>query len=317
VVPQTTSHFNYLKISATQAQKGEGVITMPEFDDIQSAIQTINGIENGTIDPNEITLPDDEIDESVETVDKPVDNEVPTDEKDEETEETKEEETEETDEQEEEKKTQTPEENRKFAEQRRQQELEKRVQEELDKRLGESPELQKARLLQEEYGLDLDTVLEQMELQRMAQVSQETGRPLEDIQREFQRDQQLDDSNRRLAELEFKLWQTEMRSESLEVQKDYPMLTSDDMQQALDYMTGTLGTTSIPLKQAVMAVHGDKIMESLRTQARNEVLAEKSGRKTPLQPQGGKSPSTPTLTDEERFVAKQLGISEEDYLKYK
>lgn len=286
---------------------------MPEFDDIQSAIEAIKGLENGTIDPNEINLPEDEIDESVETVD----NEDPTDEKDEETEETKEEETEETEEIEEEKKSQTPEENRKFAEQRRQQEFDKRLQEELDKRLNENKELQSAKLLQEQFGLDLPTILENLNYQRMVEQSQQTGIPIEVLQQQAQLQQKSEYSDQRLAELEFKLWQSEIRSEAVEVQKDYPMLTTEDMQQAVTYMTETLGTTSIPLKQAVMAVHGDKIMESLRTQARNEVLAEKSGRKTPLQPQGGKSPSTPTLTDDERFIAKQLGVSEEDYLKYK
>lgn len=286
---------------------------MPEFDDIQSAIEAIKGLENGTIDPNEINLPEDEIDESVETVD----NEDPTDEKEEETEETKEEETEETEEIEEEKKSQTPEENRKFAEQRRQQEFDKRLQEELDKRLNENKELQSAKLLQEQFGLDLPTILENLNYQRMVEQSQQTGIPIEVLQQQAQLQQKSEYSDQRLAELEFKLWQSEIRSEAVEVQKDYPMLTTEDMQQAVTYMTETLGTTSIPLKQAVMAVHGDKIMESLRTQARNEVLAEKSGRKTPLQPQGGKSPSTPTLTDDERFIAKQLGVSEEDYLKYK
>jgi hypothetical protein len=70
-------------------------------------------------------------------------------------------------------------------------------------------------------------------------------------------------------------------------------------------------------KQAAMAVHGDKLVEYQISQARNEILAEKSGRKSPITPQGGKSPSTPTLSDEEKQVARLMGVSEEDYLKYK
>lgn len=292
---------------------------MPEdFNDIQSAIQTIKGIEDGSIDPNEINLPNDEdtVDEDIDNpVDKPVDNEDKTDD----TEVKPEDDTEKTDEpedeteKEEEPKVQTPEENRKFAEQRRQQELEKRVQEELSK----NPELQAAKLLQDQYGLDLNTILQEVQLEQLKEQSQQTGIPLEVLQRQSQLEQQTTASNQRLAELEFKLWQSEVRIEAQDVQKDYPMLTAEDMQAAVDYMVDTLGTTNIPLKNVVMAVHGDKIMESLRTQARNEVLAEKSGRKTPLQPQGGKSPSTPTISEEERYVAKMMGVSEEDYLKYK
>jgi hypothetical protein len=293
---------------------------MPEdFNDIQSAIQTIKGIEDGSIDPNEINLPDDEntVDEDIDNpVDKPVDNEDKTDDtevKPEDDTEKTEESEDETDKQDDEPKTQTPEENRKFAEQRRQQELEKRVQEELSK----NPELQAAKLLQDQYGLDLNTILQEVQLEQLKEQSQQTGIPLEVLQRQSQLEQQTTASNQRLAELEFKLWQSEVRLEAQDVQKDYPMLTADDMQEAVTYMVDTLGTTNIPLKNVVMAVHGDKIMESLRTQARNEVLAEKSGRKTPLQPQGGKSPSTPTISEEERYVAKMMGVSEEDYLKYK
>lgn len=293
---------------------------MPEdFNDIQSAIQTIKGIEDGSIDPNEINLPNDDNtnDEDIDNpVDKPVDNEDKPDDtetKPEDDTEKTEESEDETDKQDDEPKTQTPEENRKFAEQRRQQELEKRVQEELSK----NPELQAAKLLQDQYGLDLNTILQEVQLEQLKEQSQQTGIPLEVLQRQSQLEQQTTASNQRLAELEFKLWQSEVRLEAQDVQKDYPMLTADDMQAAVTYMVDTLGTTNIPLKNVVMAVHGDKIMESLRTQARNEVLAEKSGRKTPLQPQGGKSPSTPTISEEERYVAKMMGVSEEDYLKYK
>lgn len=286
-----------------------------EFDDIQGAIQAIKGLENGSIDPSTIQLPEDEETPNTEATEPETPSE-PEPETDPEPEPEIEPEETEPEPEPETKKQQTPEENRKFAEQRRQQELERRVQEELDKRLQETPEVRAMRQLQE-LGYDPNTLVEQATLAQLQQQSQQTGIPLEVLQQQQQQAQQTNQLQQQLAQVQFQLWEAKVQNEVSQLQSTYPSLTDEDMQGAIDYMVNTLQRTDIPLEQAVMAVHGQKIMHSFREQARNEVLAEKSGRKTPLQPQGGKSPSTPSLSDDEKLIARMMGVSEEDYLKYK
>jgi hypothetical protein len=288
---------------------------MPDFNDLSQAISTLKGLHDGTIDPNTIDLPEDmAIDDDEPTNTEPEESETETEETPEE--EPKEEEpAEEEEETEEEKKVQTPEENRKFAEQRRQQELEKRVQEELNKKLQESPEMQVARMLADQFGVTPQQMLEQIQLGMLQEQNPDVAPEV--IQRQFEQTQKTSQLEQQLAELQTQLWERDIRLQGQELQKEYPILTNDDLAATFDYMRDTLGNTNIPLKQAVMAVHGEKIIEYQTTQARNELLAEKSGRKSPLTPQGGKAPSTPSLTPEEKQMAKLMGISEEDYLKYK
>jgi outer membrane biosynthesis protein TonB len=283
------------------------------FSELESAVSQLKGVQSGDINPETITLegenPEPEPSEP-ETPSEP-EPEQPKEEEEPEVPEPKEEEPEPDT-----KKQQSPEENRRFAEQRRQQELERRVQEELNKRLQETPEIQAMRQLQE-LGYDPNTLVEQATLAQLQQQSQQTGIPLEVLQQQQQQAQQTNQLQQQLAQVQFQLWEAKVQNEVSQIQSTYPSLSDEDMQQAVDYMVNTLQRTDLPLEQAVMAVHGQKIMQSLKDQARNEVLAEKSGRTTPLQPQGGKAPSTPSLSNDEKFVAKMMGLSEEDYLKYK
>lgn len=290
---------------------------MPDaFDELQSTISQLKGLNDGTIDPETITLEDENIDpvdenptdptpEDPKPEDPKPDDQPPVDENQDD--EVIEEDT---------KKIQTPEENRKFAEQRRQQELEKRVQEELNKRLQETPEVQAMRQLQE-LGFDPNTLIEQATLARLQEQSQQTGIPLEYLQQQHQQQQQTQTLQQQLAEMQTRLWETQIKADVAQVQQKYSALTEDDIGQAIDYMVNTLQRTDIPLEQAVMAVHGEKIMQSLKDQARNEVLAEKAGRKTPIAPQGGKTPSAPVLSDDEKYFAKIFGMTDEEYLKNK
>lgn len=290
---------------------------MPEnmFDDLKVAVDTIRGVETGTIDPETITLPSSEEEPPSQPETKP---EVP-DEEDKgapkQAEEPKAEEPKE--ELKDEKKVQTPEENAKFAEQRRQQEIEKRVQEELNKRLAETPEVKAARMLEQQYGMKPDQLLEMMQQQALMEQAQTSGVPYEVLQQQYQQNLQNQQLQQQLAEMQYKVWQTEVRMESQALKTELPFLTDEDIQGALDYMTDTLKTTNIPLKQAVMAVHGDKILENLQNNAKNEILAEQSGRKTPVIPQGAKTPATPILDDAEKHFAKIFGMSDEDWVKYK
>lgn len=285
------------------------------MDDLMNAVNTIRGVEQGNIDPESVTLPEPEGGEP------PVDNTPASQPKEEEpkVDEPKGETTDPKGEEsktEDDKKVQTPEENAKFAAERRQKELDEKVQAELQKRLAEDPAFQAAKLLEEQYGMKPEQFIEMIRQQEMMEKAQQTGKPIEDIQREYQQTQQQTDLERKNAELELKLWQSEVRVESAQLKQEMPFLTDEQLQEAVDYMLNDLKTTNIPLKRAVMALHGEAILENIQSQAKNEVLAEKSGRKTPVVPQGGKTPSTPTLNDAEKHFAQIFGMSDEDYIKY-
>ena len=97
------------------------------------------------------------------------------------------------------------------------------------------------------------------------------------------------------------------------------MLTDEDMYDAKVYLLQTIRNPNMPLEQAVFALHGAKITNSYRSNVRNEVLAEVSGRKKgALPPQStGKASTAKSLTPDEMSAAKALGISIDDYLKFK
>jgi phage I-like protein len=84
-------------------------------------------------------------------------------------------------------------------------------------------------------------------------------------------------------------------------------------------MLNDLKRTDLPLENAVFALHGAKILGGLKNTAKNEALAEVSGRKkSPLPVKGGKSQNdTVSLSDEERYVAKKLGLTDKEYSKWK
>jgi chromosome segregation ATPase len=226
-------------------------------------------------------------------------------------------------------KSQTAEENRRYAEARRQQQIEQRVQEELDKRMQELPEVRTARLLSEMYGMPVDQVYKQLEEARLQQEAQHRNIPVEQLRAERERSQQLEQERTQfkqetsqlreeLSKLQFQQWEVRMNNESASIKQQYPVLTDAEIHGAKAYMLSQLKNPELPLEQAVMALHGNKIVNSLRNSAKNEVLAEKAGRKrSPLAPQGGKASPTATISDEELFIAKQLGMTGEDYLKYK
>ena len=98
------------------------------------------------------------------------------------------------------------------------------------------------------------------------------------------------------------------------------MLSQSDIDEAVSYILHEAQNVDIPLEKAVYAVHGEKIINALAEGKAQDKLAQESGRKkkTPLPIKGGKtSAKTATVTDEERYIAKQMGMSVDDYLKYK
>jgi hypothetical protein len=217
-----------------------------------------------------------------------------------------------------EKKVQTPEENAKFAEERRQRQAEERAKAELEKLKASDPAFQTAKILEEMYGMPIAQIQERINQARIQQIAEKQNVPVEHIQQIETEQKKAADAQQELIRTQFQLWETRVQTESVELKKQYPMLSDDDLQAASQYMLDTVRNPDIPLAQAVFALHGAKITESLKQAAKNEALAEISGRKqSALPPQGSKATPTETLTDAERYVAKQMGLTEEEYLKWR
>lgn len=209
-----------------------------------------------------------------------------------------------------EKKVQSKEENAKFAEQRRQAQLQKQLQ--------ESPEYKLAQRLANRYGVTVEQALQQLEEAEMQSQAEKEGVPVEVLKRQRELEQRIEQQELEFKRIQFESWQRRVDSEKEAVKKDMAFLSDEDIDQAVVYMLDKVKNPDLPLEEAVYAVHGKKIAQSLRDQAKQDALAEISGRtKSPLAPQGGKPNPTNSLTTEEKYVARQMGISEKDYLKYK
>ncbi|MMZ47364.1 hypothetical protein D1872_90080 [compost metagenome] len=208
------------------------------------------------------------------------------------------------------------EENARNAERRRQNE--QRLMERLKSQM---PEYQFAKQLSDMYGKPVEQLMAELQEANIARMAQQQGIPVE-VQRQItlqeQRLQQLEQQNQMN---EFMQWNTRIDSEMSALKNEYPMLDESDLVQAKDYLLGTLQNTDIPLKQAVLAIHADKIINGLQEAARNETLAQVSGRKksSVIPPKGKASTANKgELSADEALVAKEIfGMSEEDYLKYK
>lgn len=230
-----------------------------------------------------------------------------------------EEETESTEEEKGRKREQSKEENARFAAQRRQKELDDKLQAELEKVRNESPEFQLAKQLSEMYGTTPDVILQQMKEEALKQRAEKTGVPIEYLKEQQVQSDKVTALEQELNNLRFQGWQNQIKADTENLKGQYPMLTQEDFDKATDYILNVAKNVNLPLEDAVYAVHGRKIIENLSNAKVQEDLAKQSGRskKTPPSPNNGKPSKVVSLTAEERYVAKQMGISEEDYLKYK
>lgn len=217
------------------------------------------------------------------------------------------------------KREQSREENARFAAERRQREMEERVQAELDKVRNESPEFQLAKQLSEMYGQSPELILQQMREEALKQQSEKTGVPIEVLKEQQVQSQRVQALEQELNQMRFQNWQNQINSDTARLKEQYKMLSDADFDAATNYILNVARNVNLPLEDAVYAVHGKKIIESLSNAKVQEDLAKQSGRvkKTPPSPNNGKPSKVAELTAEERYIAKQMGISEEDYLKYK
>ena len=224
-----------------------------------------------------------------------------------------------------EKKVQTPEENARFAEERRERQAEERAQKALEKLKENDPAFQAAKLLEELYGAPISQIQAQLQRARMEQIAQREQIPVEAVERienekraTEQAQREAAQAGQELVQIQFAAWEARMGQEGSQLKQQYAVLSDEDLESAKSYILNTARNPNLPLEQAVMAVHGAKITEAIKQNAKTEALAEISGRKqAPIPPQGGKPAAAATLTDTEKYFAKQMGLTEEEYIKWR
>jgi hypothetical protein len=215
---------------------------------------------------------------------------------------------------------QSKEDNAKFAAQRRQRELEARVQAELDKLKQESPEFKLAQQLSKQFGKSPEEIMAEMQEEELKRESEATKIPIERLRQERDTADKVNQLEAQLNDLRYQAWQTQINSDKQALQTKFPMLTGEDMDNAVDYILTTLKNVEVPLEQAVYSLHGQKIIEALADQKVQENLAKESGRKrkTPLAPNTTKkAQKLSTLSADEKYAAKVFNMTEEEYEKYK
>lgn len=224
------------------------------------------------------------------------------------------------------KKVQTPEENAKFAEQRRQQQVEKRVQDELAKIKQTDPAFKIAQMMEKMYGLPMDQIQVKIEEAMIAEEAKLRNVPVEQVQQEHVQQRVVENTQTAFTQTQedlniaqFQLWNHRVDAEAVPLKQALSMLNDDDFTVAKEYMLTVMRNPDASLESAVYAVHGAKITQSIREIAKNDALAEVSGRTAnSLPPTGGKPPVATTLTDDEKYAAKHIfKMSEEEYAKYK
>lgn len=213
------------------------------------------------------------------------------------------------------KKVQSREENARFAEMRRQQQLEQQVQE----KVKQSKEYQTTQLLAEMYGVPQEELYDKLYEAKLEREAQAKNVPVEYIREREELRKQQEAMQDQLHTLMFTQWQSRVEQEKAQLKQQFNMLSDSDLESAAYYMLNDLKRTDLPLENAVFALHGAKILGELRNTAKNEALAEVSGRKkSPLSVKSGsKQTETVSLSDEERYVAKKLGLTDKEYSKWK
>ena len=210
---------------------------------------------------------------------------------------------------------QSKEQNAYYAERRRQEQLERAVQE----RLRQTKEYQTTQLLSEMYGVPQEELFDKLYEAKLTREAEAQNVPVEYLREREQLRQQQQQLQEQLNDLMFQQWQGRIENEKAQLKSRFNMLSQDDLEQAAFYMLNDLKRTDLPLEQAVFALHGTKILGGLKNSAKNEALAEVSGRKkSPLPIKGGKPQNDAVvLTDEERYIAKRLGLTDIEYSKWK
>jgi len=210
---------------------------------------------------------------------------------------------------------QSREENARFAEMRRQQQIEQQLQE----KLKQSKEYQTTQLLSEMYGVPQEELYDKLYEAKLEKEAQAKNVPVEYLREREELRKQQQTLQDQLHTLMFTQWQARVEQEKSSLKAQFGMLSDDDLNSAAYYMLNELKRTDLPLENAVFALHGAKILGGLKNTAKNEALAEVSGRKkAPLPTKNGSKPvESVLLSDEERYIAKKFGLTDKEYSKWK
>jgi hypothetical protein len=183
----------------------------------------------------------------------------------------------------------------------------------------ESPEYQLAKTLSEAYGVTPEVMLVQMKEEALKKQAETTGIPIEHLKAQEATNEKVSTLETEINNLRFQNWQNQIKLDTDRLQQQYKMLTSEDFDKATDYILNVAKNVNLPLEDAVYAVHGKKIIDHLANSKVQDKLADESGRKkkTPPAPNNGKPSKVINATAEEKYIAKAMGMTIEDYLKYK
>lgn len=210
---------------------------------------------------------------------------------------------------------QSREENARFAEMRRQQQIEQQLQE----KLKQSKEYQTTQLLSEMYGVPQEELYDKLYEAKLEKEAQAKNVPVEYLREREELRKQQQELQDQLHTIMFQQWQARVDQEKVNLKAQFNMLSDEDIDSAAYYMLNDLKRTDLPLENAVFALHGAKILGGLKNTAKNEALAEVSGRKkSPLPTKSGSKVSEAvSLSDEERYIAKKFGLTDKEYSKWK
>jgi hypothetical protein len=301
-----------IKLNLQIFAEGEDDNTPPTSgeEDLQAAIRSLIASENEEEDDES---EDNAIDESIDEEESEDDDS--TDEEDEEY-------GDEDDDDEEEppvKKQQSKEDNAKFAQKRREEEARKRAEAELERLKQEAPEFKLAQMLSDQFGKPVEDIMKEIQEEQIKQEAEKSGRSVEDIRQQREQADKLTNLEKQNAMLQFKFWELQVKADGDRLMNEYKMLTQEDIDKATDYILNTAKNVELPLEDAVFAVHGKKIVDALAKGKVQENLAEQSGRKrkTPLAPNNSKPSKVVTLTEQEKQIARMYGMTDEEYAKYK
>jgi hypothetical protein len=218
------------------------------------------------------------------------------------------------------KKKQTKADNAKFAKERREREAKERADAEIERLKTESPEFQLAKMLSDTYGKPADEIMAEMREAQLQKEAQDAKIPVDILRKQRDSDDRANNLEQEIAMLKFQNWQTNIKADGQRLMSEYKMLTQEDMDKAQDYILTVAKNVEMPLEDAVYALHGKKIVESLAKGKVQDELATQSGRKkkTPLAPNNGKPPkASASLSADEKAIAKAFGMSNDEYQKYK